>query len=49
MDASCSFRPRPTIPFLTLAAGWVTSISRRMALPSLVRTMPGVGLSGVKT
>lgn len=24
----------------TLAAGWDTSISRRMALPSLVRTMP---------
>ena len=30
----------PTLHFHTLAAGWETSISRRMALPSLVRTMP---------
>eukprot|EP00967_Tisochrysis_lutea_P113619 scaffold180474_cov13-Tisochrysis_lutea.AAC.1 len=33
-------RVRSWMPALTFAAGWVTSISRRMACPSLVSTMP---------
>ena len=32
---------------MLLAAGWETSISRRMAWPSLVRTMPPMGSSSI--
>jgi hypothetical protein len=32
---------------MLLAAGWATSISRRMAWPSLVRTMPPMGSSSI--
>ena len=32
---------------MLLAAGWATSISRRMALPSLVMTMPPMGSSSI--
>ena len=32
---------------MLLAAGWLTSISRRMALPSFVITMPPIGSSSI--
>ena len=32
---------------MLLAAGWLTSISRRMALPSLVSTMPPLASSSI--
>lgn len=32
---------------MDLAAGWLTSISRRMALPSLVSTMPPLASSSI--
>ena len=32
---------------IDLAAGWLTSISRRMQLPSLVITMPPIGSSSI--
>ena len=32
---------------MLLAAGWLTSTSRRMQLPSLVMTMPPIGSSNI--